>query len=550
LSEVHVKSGQQGSENGSTIGGGIDLRTQKNGFEKEAWDFGVDAGYETNGNSKIISSEFNFSNNKFFVNADGIYRNSDNYYAGGGIEVMNSQFTKYNISAIAGVKTSKKGSLIGSIIYDKATDVGYPALPMDVSLAEAVISSISYQQKDINSFINNWDTKIYYNTITHIMDDTKRPNVPIHMDMPGWSDTFGFYTKMYAKKLKHNLLFNANAYYNKSLAEMTMYPKDPDENIMFMLTWPDVRTQYSGIYGEDRIELKDNQNLKVSARFGFQNEHIASEFGLNSLRIFYPEMKDRQNRFLMNFAAQYEISVRNIDFLLSTGYGERAPSVSESYGFYLYNSFDNFDYIGNPYLNNERSLEFNASINYNIKKFKIGIEASYFHINNYIIGEIDPNLIPMTIGADGVKIYSSLDYATIFNSNLSASYNFLNNLNIYGSVSYNRGKDNKGGNLPLISPLNYRLILHYKKNFFDAEINKNGAGKQSNYSSEYGENETAAYTVFNLNASYNFYFGRNTLFIKAGVENILDTYYSTYADWNNIPRLGRNVFINLSYVLK
>ena len=550
LSEVHVKSGQQGSENGATIGGGIDLMLQKSGFDKEAWDFGVDAGYETNGNSRIFSSEFNFSSDKFFVNADGIYRKSDNYFAGGGVEVLNSQFTKYNISAVAGVKTSEKGSLIGSIIYDKATDVGYPALPMDVSLAEAVITSLSYQQKDINTFINNWDTKIYYNTITHIMDDTKRPNVPIHMDMPGWSDTFGFYTKMYAKKLKHDMLFNANAYYNKSLAEMTMYPNDPDENIMFMLTWPDVRTQYSGIYGEDKIKLKDNQNLKVSARFGFQMEHIASEFGLNSLQIFYPEMEDRQNRFLMNIAAQYEISVSNIDFLVSTGYGERAPSVSESYGFYLYNSFDNFDYIGNPYLKNEKSIEFNASINYSIKKFKIGADASYFHINDYIIGEIDPNLIPMTIGADGVKIYTSLDYASIFNSNLSASYDFFNSLNLYGSVAYNIGQDNDGGNLPLIGPLNYRLILHYKKNFFDAEINMNGAAEQSNYSSYYGENETDAYTVFNINASYNFYFGRNTLFLKAGVENIFDIYYSTYADWNNIPRLGRNVFINLSYVLK
>jgi len=550
LSEVHVKSGQQGSENGATIGGGIDLKLQKNGFEKEAWDFGVDAGYETNGNSRIISSEFNFSNEKFFVNADGIYRKSDNYFAGGGLEVMNSQFTKYNISAIAGIKTSENGSVIGSVIYDKATDVGYPALPMDVSLAEALITSISYQQKDINTFINNWDTKIYYNTITHIMDDTKRPNVPIHMDMPGWSDTFGFYSKMYAKKLNHNLLFNANAYYNKSLAEMTMYPNDPDENIMFMLTWPDVRTQYSGIYGEDNIKLKDNQNLKVSARFGFQMEHIASEFGLNSLQIFYPEMEDRQNRFLMNFAAQYEISVRNFSFLVSTGYGERAPSVSESYGFYLYNSFDNFDYIGNPYLDNEKSIEFNMSINYNIKKFKIGAEASYFHIMDYIIGIIDPNLTPMTIGADGVKIYNSLDYASLFNSNISASYNFLTTLNLYGSIGYSFGQDNNGGNLPLISPLNYRLILHYKKNFFDAEVNMNGAAEQTNYSSYYGENKTAAYNVFNLNASYNFYFGRNTLFLKAGVENIFDTYYSTYADWNNIPRLGRNVFINLSYVLK
>ena len=176
------------------------------------------------------------------------------------------------------------------------------------------------------------------------MDDTKRPNVPIHMDMPGWSDTFGFYSKMYAKEAKHNLLFNVNAYYNKSLAEMTMYPNDPDENIMFMLTWPDVRTFYSGVYGEDEFKLTEKQRLKVSARFGFQMEHIASEFGLNSLQIFYPELEDSNNRFLMNIAAQYELSIRNVDILLSTGYGQRAPSVSEGYGFYLYNSFDNFDY--------------------------------------------------------------------------------------------------------------------------------------------------------------------------------------------------------------
>ena len=105
-------------------------------------------------------------------------------------------------------------------------------------------------------------------------------------------------------------------------------------------------------------------------------------------------------------------------------------------------------------------------------------------------------------------------------------------------------------NLPLISPLSYRFALHYKKNFFDAEINMNGASKQTNYSPEYGENMTDAYTVYNLNASYKFYFGRNKLYVKAGLDNIFDTYYSTYADWNNIPRLGRNIFINLSYVLK
>lgn len=549
LSEVHVKSGQQGSENGATIGGGIDLKLQKNGFEKDDWNFGVDTGFETNGNAKIFSTEFNYSNEKYFVNLDGIYRKSDNYKAGDGIEIMYSQFEKYNISAVAGIKINKKGALIGSIIYDEANDIGYPALTMDVSLAKALITSISYEHSNLSPFISKWETKLYYNTITHVMDDTKRPNVPIHMDMPGWSDTYGFYSKMYAKKEKHLLLFNANAYLNKSLAEMTMYPSDPNENSMFMLTWPDVRTLYSGIYGEDKITLKNNQKLQVSARLGFQNEQIDSEFGLNSLQIFYPNFEGDNNRFLMNIATQYEKKLNDFDFMLSAGYGERAPSVTESYGFYLYNSFDNYDYIGNPYLEKEKSIELNASVNYAKSKFKIGVEASFFYITDYIIGEIDPTLAPMTIGAHGVKVYTALKYATIFNTGLKTSYKLFPTTTIDGKVTYNLGQDNTGENLPLISPVDYRLAVHYRKNYFDAEINMNGATKQSKYSSYYGEDMTGAYTIFNANASYSFYFDTNKLLLKSGVENMFDTYYSTFADWDNIPRIGRNVFVNLSFIM-
>ena len=550
LSEVHIKSGQQGSENGATIGGGIDLKLQKGNFDRDEWNFGIDTGFETNGNAKIISSEFNYSNDKFFINSDVIYRKSDNYKAGDNQEILYSQFEKYNISTVGGIRINTNQALIGAIIYDEATNVGYPALPMDVSLAKALITSVSYEHNNVSPVINKWETKLYYNTITHIMDDTKRPNVPIHMDMPGWSDTSGFYSKIDAQKSNHKLLFNLNGYYNKSLAEMTMYPSDPNENSMFMLTWPDVRTLYSGIYGEDKIDLKKNQKLSISARFGFQNEHIASEFGLNSLRIFYPEMEDTNSRILMNLSAQYEKKLNNFDLMLSAGFGERAPSVTESYGFYLYNSFDNYDYIGNPYLENEKSLELNSNINFSKNKFKFGLEASFFHISNYIIGEIDPQLTPMTIGANGVKIYTQLDYALLFNTSLSTSYHLFEPIIIEGAVGYSLGTDHNNENLPLISPLNYRMSVRYKKNAFNAEINMNGATEQINYSSKYGEDMTADYMVFNANASYNFYLGTNKLVVKTGVENLFDTYYSTYADWNNIPRMGRNIFVNLSYIFK
>lgn len=39
------------------------------------------------------------------------------------------------------------------------------------------------------------------------------------------------------------------------------------------------------------------------------------------------------------------------------------------------------------------------------------------------------------------------------------------------------------------------------------------------------------------------------LSLKAGAENLFDAYYSTYADWKNIPRMGRNVFVNLEVEL-
>lgn len=550
LSEVSLKSGQQGSEHGATIGGGIDLKLKKSEFEQEGWDMGLDSGFESNGAVKILSGAFNWSENKFYFNSDIIYRNSDNYFAGGGEEIEYSQYEKFNVSTSAGFKLTEKGSLLATLIYDKATDVGYPALPMDVSRATALISSVTYEIADFRDHIDNWETKLYFNSIEHVMDDTKRENVAIHMDMPGWSDTFGFYSKMNINKKKHQFLFNLNAYYNRSLAEMTMYPDNPDENLMFMLTWPDVRTMHSGLFVQDEFEIDASKSWKLTGRLAFQNENIADEFGLKSLQIFYPEMNASQNRMLMNLSAQYAIKVAHSTWSFSGGYGQRAPSVSEAYGFYLFNSYDNYDYIGNPYLNQEKSAELNLNYDYVLKGFKFGFDASYFYMFDYIIGEIDPSLSPMTIGAEGVKIYSELDYATIFNTGIQLSYDFYSNFTLAGSVAYNFGQDNENENLPMISPIQYNSSLKYQKGMFYVEVDMKGGTEQKNYAEKYGETPSNAYTVFDAIIGSSFYFGSQKLLAKAGIENIFDIYYSTYADWNRIPRRGRNMFLNISYVIK
>lgn len=549
LEKVSIHSGQSGSENGHSIGGGIDLQLPTPTFNNSGFKTAIDLGYETNANYKSTGLDMNYTTNNFYLNADAIYRKSDNYDAGNNKEVLYSQFEKHNISLQGGYKLNTYQSLNANIIYDKATDVGYPALTMDVSLAEALITSFSHNYNNDSSFIKSLESKIYFNTITHIMDDSKRPEVPIRMDMPGWSDTYGFYSKASIKKNKHDILFNFNGFYNRSLAEMTMYPNDKNEPDMFMYTWPDIRTLYSGIYTKDVISLNTFETISASLRLGYHKNKIAKQVGVESLRIFYPDINDSRSRLLASISSEYQLKKQLFDITLSLGYGERAPTVSEGYGFFLYNSFDNFDYVGNPTLEKEKSIEANFEVNYHKNDFHIGIETSYFNIKNYIIGEIGVSLNPMTIGSNGVKVYRALNDAQIFDVYLNSYYQFSKTVSANGTLGYNYGTGSNNEPLPFIKPFSYLAELNYNTNHFNAAIQLEGNANQSNYGSYYGEDETAQYAVINLNLGNSFYMKDNKTILKYGIENLLDTNYSTYADWNNIPRQGRNFYINLSYII-
>lgn len=550
LEKVTIGSGQSGTENGHCLGGGIDLKLPSSKFNETGLKTSLDLGYETNGNYKTTSLDLEYSGNRFYINADGLFRKSDNYDAGNNKEVLYSQFQKYNISLKTGYKLSENQSIDANVIYDEATNVGYPALPMDVSLAKALITSVTHNYNNDSTFIQSLETKLYFNTITHIMDDSKRPDVPIRMDMPGWSDTYGFYSKATKNVNKHKLQLNVNGFYNRSLAEMTMYPNDTNQPAMFMYTWPDIRTLYTGVFVKDNFRFSDNETISTSLRFGFHKNKIAEQVGLESLQIFYPNLEDTKTRFLTSIATSYNYKKKDYDYSFGIGYGERAPSVSEGYGFFLYNSFDNYDYIGNPTLKNEKAAEANAKANYHTDKFHLGIEASYFYIMDYIVGNIDPSLSQMTIGANGVRIYNALPNATIFDAYVNSSYKFYKSFSINATLGYNYGKGSNNENLQLIKPFSYLAEASYNTSKFNASLQLEGNSNQSQYSSFYGEDETSAYGIVNLNLGNMFYTNNNEWILKYGVENVLDANYSTYADWNNIPRQGRNFYMNISFVLK
>ncbi|MDW5289147.1 TonB-dependent receptor [Formosa sp. PL04] len=543
LSDIDIKSGQEGSMHGATVAGSIDLKRKSTAFGLgQVWNGAYQAGYEFNNNQFFNLGNVSYSSDKLVADASLSYRKAGNYTDGNNDEVENSQFEKFNTSLGLAYKTSDLSSMRVDAIFDEARDVGYPALPMDLSLSRALITSVGYKQFFEDKLLKVWDTKVYYNAIEHYMDDTTRPENLVHMDMPGWSTTYGLLSNVNLKKGNYAAEIQLNAYDNLSIAEMRMYPQDRSETTMFAYSWPWVTTRYAGLSMSNTWDISERSLISFGATLGV-NYNYSKYIEFNW--IFHPGAPQEKTRFLPNLYASYQFNTGGFDASIGGGYGHRAPSVSEGYGYYIYNSFDRYDYIGNPDLENEISYEANASAGFKNEKGGIQAQVNYFYIQNYIIGRILSQGSPMNYQSVGVKGYTSLEYATLFNFSLNANYSILNNLHWDGTITYARGLDDDKNNLPFIRPFSYQTSLHYSYKNFGFLTSINGDLEQVNYSPEYGEDETPSYTNWNVSADYSFYIKNHKTVVQVGAENVFNTFYTTYADWGNIPRMGRNIFTSL-----
>ena len=560
LQSISLNSGLNGNPQATgNIGGALDLRLRKAGFSNDHRLHGLNglsaqAGYETNGSVQVYGADGSHSSQRFYVNGGAFYRHADNYKAGGNKKVDFSQFQKVNAFVNGGFKFPSFGGTEGgydaletTFIYDRATDVGYPALNMDVAKAEAFITSLAYKHLFADSKLESWETKGYYNHITHVMDDTTRPDVEIHMDMPGESWTAGAYSLLTGSFGRHQAQLNLDGYYNRLFADMTMYPGGAAP--MYMVTWPDVGTLNVGAALTDNIRLNSESSLHLSGKLSWQHQRLNSDEGYKALSVFFPGMKQAYHQTTGRIAASYQWSMANGQWSIGAGWGSRAPTVTEAYGYYLNNTFDQYDYIGNPRLKNESAIELNTNYQFTIdnSQFTIGFDANAFFFSNYIIGQFENRLSVMTVGAEGVKVYGNIDHATIANASLSADWRPIRGLRWSAKGTYSLGRDDEGDRLPLIAPFTYQSRLSYATGPLSLQAELKGHARQAKYGQKYGETETAAWTIVNLSAHYQFSIVNSQFTIRAGVENLFDKDYATYSDWCHIPQKGRNIYMNLSF---
>ena len=487
----------------------------------------------------------NYSEKKWALRLNVLRSDHGNYRGGHNTLVENSQYSKTNLGLSAKVKLTKCDFVSFDLIADEAKDVGYPALPMDVAYARAAIYSLTYK-KYLKGPLASVKTKVYGNDIQHLMDDSKR-HVVMHMDMPGWSDTRGAYILLDSRRQSgHKFSLNLDAYANRSLAEMTMYPED--SKAMYMLTWPDIRRRSMGLYFADEFKPGKNNVYTFTFRSEWLQSMVYDDLGVKQLEVFGYSVDRPIGNQALNSSFSYSHTFKGNHCLeASAVYGERMMTVSEQFAYYIFNSKDAYDYIGNPFIRKERSAK--AELTYCWKSRNFQVDQSFYaqHMPDYILGLVDPALDGMTWGSKGVKVYRNLPYADLWGFEFQMESRLNKALSLTTSFTYTHAVDDQSIPLPLIPPLKNRTGLKLKKAFQEFFIECVSAATQNSYRPSEGETRSPAYAVANFRYSRRIPVKKNELEFLTGVNNIFDTYYYDHLDWNSIPRPGRDIFLKLRF---
>src|SRR5690554_1937813 len=552
LEKMQLSTTPDENQTGSAVGGGINfslMKAQLDAPTRISGKFG--AGYQTNANNIQTLGTFQYSTKRWALLVNGIYRKADNYHAANRKEILFSQFEKWNAGVNLVVALNEKNRIYLDYIQDEGYDIGYPALTMDVGFAKAYISALTHRYESKSSVLRSIETKVFFNFIDHAMDDTKRPAelVPMHMDMPGTSRTYGMFSK--AQLLlnpKHLMTVQINAFQNDLHAEMTMYPDVGSD--MFMLTVPDGQRRTVGLTVADKWMPKSNFKVSYGGRLDYNISNITTEIGRQTLTSFY-NGEAYQARITGNLFAQLDYKLtKHLGVFGGLSYGQRAPSLQELYGFYLFNRVDNHDYIGNPDIKNEASVNGNIGTNLKYEKFAVSFEVFANSFQNYITGLFLPSFSSMTIGADGVKQFDNISSALLTGGELTLKWNPIEKLTVQSVNSYTYGIDEKGGYLPYIPPFKSVNTAIYDLKGYKIRAENVGAFAQNNVNTErYGEGKTPAFNLLNIAVQKHFEL-KNTKAIHAevGVENIFDTPYYEHLDVMKIQRQGLNFVIRTTFV--
>jgi iron complex outermembrane receptor protein len=588
--EIESISFFQGTEMldfGPAIGGVMIIKTfQPYAFDKWTVKTKIKSSFESNFNGLSNSVTVFGGNKSLFFSFSGGYKNYGDYKDGYNKEILSS-FIKYYSNLKIGYKLAENQTIRLNYTNSQARDVKFPALPMDEKMDNTQIYNANYLLTSHNS--DKLSISIYHAIVNHNMDNSFRPQFseivpPLTGLMQAYSDVVASTTGFSA-----NYQFTFKTLNFQLNTDIDHVQKDGNRKrsmIMNMNGLTTTSSKYDNLWKnaniintglslgikKDMIKKDLFQNIALKIRYDYNVNYSSDTFSLHSASTTIFD-NSKQSNGNLSFGLQYVIVKKEKSkFVFGISRLLRNANMNERYIKRMPVAFDNYDYIGNPFIKAEKNyqFDFNYLFTHIEKRKSIGFNIFISFVDDYIGSEIlTPAIItPATQGVVGVKQFKNLDIAYflggefVYNSlvlkhidiNLSAGYTtaYLKNAVKY-IISNNQIVDKeiiKYDPLPEIPPFDAQLNLSYKyKNQkFIPSINFRYIANQMNISDANYEKTTPDWFIINFSLDYLI-----NKYIKSsiGVKNITNLAYYEHLNrriigsTDKLNEPGRSFYINL-----
>ena len=495
------------------------------------------------------------------------YREGDDYRDGAG-NFIPASFSASNFLADFSLDLNDEFTLEGMYLFADQGKTDYPGQFYDINgMSTHSVSTTLAKETDRDS----WTAQTWLNYSDFDGDTTRKynPDFPTieriewalqQLDSPGFPegtklygetsgdllDTGYRYNRMIGDPEENNIVYGADFdFHNLEIDAFTKitpgeFPEgaiDIPDLSEFEAGWennmPLAEAYDQGLFAEYNRELTDQLQSSFGARIDFTGSDSTSMDGYTS-----DELQQTDTLLAAYIRNKYAVTDR-LDFGLSFGMAQRAPSLIERYADGLYLGVMQSGYtrvIGDPNLETPTDTQVDFSFEWNNdENLVVGAKVFYAWVDDFITYSDDTVNDPVWPSARLLR-YTNTSLATLSGFECNAKYDLTSHIRLTGGAHYVEGYDHAiDAFLPGMPPLGgtVGLLLHSEsesidrgilfETVMDARQDKVGEIQTFGDILTTMEEETPAYAVLNV-------FGyvdlkQYHLRLVLGVDNVFDAHY-------------------------
>lgn len=550
LNRIEIIKGPYGLRYGNAIGATVHFKQLPLYFTQQQTIAGrVSAQYDSNSNAYRTEMMSGVQNSKINWKVFGALSSGDDYKDAKG-NAIKSAYERNSFGSNLGLKLTNNQTLSLSVTRNYAKNTHFASLPMDLRKDDTWLFNAKHSILFYKNNLKEWNTVAYGTFVDHVMDNRLKVIEPRKMDAETFAKTqnSGFRTEGIWKLGSSTLYTGADFRYEFASGERNriMLMGAMKGNVMTDNVWQDASILKTNVFGEFNTSM-NNWKYVAALRLGL-NQSVANDPDALFEKV-HTENSATQINPSISFGAMRQLSnVWNLS--LWAARVQRSGSLTERFINFFPVGLDPFELIGNPSLNPEVNHQLDIVLKRKTDRSIVQFTIFGAYLSNFISSVKDANINPRLANSAGVRRFININ--EVLKSGFELEWDTYLGAGIAQNVqlayTFAEKADDKTP-IPEIAPMDMRYSLHgsYLKGKLFPELMLRHVLAQDRVSSAFGEQTTPSFTTLDLSIRFAPF---EQLSIKAGVNNLLNTYYyehlsrSIKASGNPFYAAGRNAFIS------